>query len=227
MYQKLYWKLRKEEILSFIKKNTPEYYRRNDKWEILNYNLLSSATKEQIENTLSWNNTVIEIQKTDSKLFVLLKNGNLIFVNIIGSKQAEIWQEIHDANIPTAPIYGTPIQKKNWTKTIYSRYCGESIAIIWDFIHSDMLVEIEKQRAKILQEIEEKGIHHWHAHLGNFVVEFINKDYYQEQIKKNMTINTIEYNAKYFVDAKTASKNLADYKIIVRIIDMDAARKVI
>ncbi len=170
---------------------------------------------------------VVELDKTGSRLYVMKKRqGEINVVNEIRTKSAQIWSQLAQNNIiPCAPVYQMNEREHGMTR-VYSRFCGLAFRRIdLSRIPDSMLQEINRQREAIEQTLRENHISHGHLHQGNFVLELIDKDYF-EQEGGWQSVNQIPWSSQNFSYDIDQLKTEPDaWQPVVRLIDYDQAEK--
>ena len=183
---------------------------------------------EEVMKMLAFGRFIVEIDKDGSRLFIMKRKqngGEISIVNEIYSGPVKAWEKIVEHNIPTAPIYKVSKERKNGKKRVFSRFCGIARRHLYN-IDPKLNAIIEEKAEAIKAKLEQIQVNHNHPHLGNFVVEFIDKTYFQTQTAppNSYTVNTIPWKEEAF------SYSVLDYgndpekwEVVVRIIDLDQA----
>lgn len=200
--------------------------------ELLFFNLLITGNglmnKRVLLALIRLGRFAFEINKTGSRLIVVRTiSGQLVLVNEISNDATNNWQLLSSGTenylpIPSAPILRTKILNRE-TIRVFSRFCGLAIAnISLGSLPTEVVIEIDRQKQKILKNLEERKISHGHTHDGNFVVELIKKEYFLLHGGWK-AINTMPFNADYFSYEMKQTTNWQDWQVVVRLIDFDRA----
>jgi len=118
----------------------------------VNVRLFSNFTLEDLSKVKNWDwKLVKKIQKTWSKLWVMMHNNSINLVNEIKETAFDVWKEAHDSLIPVAPIYSFN-KNKNWSVRVYSRFCWEPWWGSMQIIKNDISFyeDLETQRQNII-----------------------------------------------------------------------------
>lgn len=187
-------------------------------------------------NLMSGKRFVLEFGKSGSRLHVFTPlesvNGsdrNISIVNVIPEESAQIWRQVAEHNngeIPVAPIYGFG-KRKFGNIVVFSRFCGLSFDLVYEALMSCPFLygECKRQMNEIMNNLKKLKIVHGNIHDGNFVVELIDKQYYENQIKAGQNINTIDWQAgKFSYEIADYEKDSEKWKVVVRLIDWDQAK---
>lgn len=172
-----------------------------------------------------------DLFKSGSGLSVLTGELGGIMINTIKNNHYDVWQKVHDLGLPVAPILKKGIgiidKKDESSVRVYSRFCGLNISE-YVAMSEDPIKELEwlsEEVDAINTHLEDLGIRHEHPHYGNFTIEFIDNEYFEEQLASGRNVNTIPYKAeKWSFDPKTYRNNPDKYQAVVRLIDWDAAK---
>jgi len=191
-------------------------------------NFLSKGVLKMFEG----NSFCLEVAKDGGRLFLMrdLKKTELItVVNELRTSSFKAWKKLHEQDVPVANIYehediGQDKQGYSMTRVI-SSYGGQSLR------------EVKEQNIKIPEFVLSKENNltismgkfvtcseYQHYHDGNITVEFIDKEYYQEQLEEGYTVNTIRYDKDKFKYDFEKYVNDEDYECILRFIDFDHFR---
>lgn len=205
----------------------------------------------KVRKLLKGDRFLLEIEKSGSRTFVFTpikkeaEDRQILLVNQVVPESAQVWQKLADeGEIPVAPVYKTGrMIPKNETGEVdltttglyglkdsirvFSRFCGISFRQIEEIIkNTEIGEEAKEKRKEIERKIEELGISHGHLHEGNFVIELIDKEYYQNQLEAGQNVNNIDWNKKFFsYELAEYVRNPEKWEMIVRLIDWDQASK--
>ncbi len=187
--------------------------------------LLSSKVLEIISRARKDKSWVASVHKSGSELRIFYKEGLITFVNDIKSSAAEMWQQAVDLKISVAPILKSTQRGEGKTR-VYSRYVGLSVREVKDVIggKSPLWRIIVRKRAEIMKSIHINEITHGHPHGGNFTVEFVRKDYLDQQ-GKDFNVNEVPCDPGVLsFNPVDYMKNPDEWEVVVRLIDWDSAR---
>lgn len=177
--------------------------------------------------------------KDGSEAFIIVGgDNNGVIINRIDSRAALIWEKIAQGKIRSKeriiPVayylhgYLTNAAKMD----IYSRYSGLPVDFLLEYlklpVHSNNTVaqelrhRIKLEVEKIESDFSQAGLHHRHAHLANYTVEFIAKPYLQAQLQAGFSINNLPYDEDAFTyNPQAYLDNPTQYEVVVRVIDLD------
>jgi hypothetical protein len=177
-------------------------------------------------NIIKGKNYKAEIDKTNSKLFILKIDHQISIINEIPEKSAQIWEEVTKKDIPVAPfIRKKHNQQRKGYPRIVSRFCGIAFRHL-DIKDKELREKIKADARKIVQYLSELNINHRQMHDGNFVLEFIDNNYLKNQRDAGHNINTIPWQeGKFNYDVEEYHRNPSTYTPIVRLIDFDMAER--
>jgi len=162
-------------------------------------------------------------------------------IHVLPNKSAAVWLKIVEQGIPAAPISQeghrlnqSPNKLKHFLigdKVITSRFCGVAMADVMTLLEKnglfDLYATINRQKESIVKALKKANINHGHLHLGNFVVEFIKKDYYHQWMQENGNINHIPFTREKSTSNPVEYLAQPDsYEAVVRVIDFDLAKEV-
>jgi len=175
---------------------------------------------------------VIEINKTDSSLFVYGKRDHatgmveITFVNDIPEAASLAWTRARDAGIPVAPILRPPVLRNDGTVRFYSRFCGRTAySYENDFgIPLALRTWIRQEMERIIRKTNELGTRHGHPHPGNFTVEFYRSEYLDRETAQGKTVNDVPFTpTDVTFDPIPYLERPDAWTPVVRLIDWDQA----
>lgn len=119
------------------------------------------------------------------------------------------------------------------TVRFYTRYCGISVLDLQSIYSKKNDNNYYQQRQKILIDTMKEKIEgvrkmliamyeipNPYHHPANFCVEFINKEYFDQELQNGETVNTIKYRSdKWSFDPEEYLDNPKEWEFVVRIVD--------
>lgn len=178
-------------------------------------------------------------KKTGSEILIGLGDYIGIISNVIGRRQAVIWQSLSEERpedainsdiVAVSPVLKAfPYARETGKMKIYTRYCGLSASTLLDVLPKNILStaqmykKIINQMAKNQEVLSRRSIEH--GHIGhNQTVEFIRRKYIEQKKREGYTVNTMPYHPNEFsFDPTDYLKSPNEWELVVRVIDWDQA----
>ncbi|MBI4268241.1 hypothetical protein HY627_00210 [Candidatus Uhrbacteria bacterium] len=173
-----------------------------------------------------------KIDKSGSDLFIMGKPIDadhayeITLINDVLPESAATWAAAAKAGVPVAPILEGPMRRSEHVSRVYSRYCGLTLNGMRGLQPPAALSALlSKRRREIDTQLREKKIVHGHFHEENLTIEFVEKEWLDEQLKKGLTINTLPGSSKHIMfDPVAFCANPSKYDVVMRAIDWDQSR---
>ncbi len=177
----------------------------------------------------------LEIAKTGSKLEIFTGDPRFrgIIINTVPETSAQVWMNLVDAAeetkddepiVYTAPVLKDGVEVDSRNVKVRSRFCGFTLVALEEIYKDEPWIAnlrqmFDQKMEETLDILTKKGIDHGHPHLGNFVIEFVDKDYLKTQNPNRLAFD--QENITF--DPNEWAKNPDRYVPVIRLIDFDRA----